>query len=368
MDLPTRSVEIILRNQSTSGAYVASPAFPSYAYCWLRDGSFIAHAMDLVGEYESSRTFHIWAGNVIERYQWKIEQLIEKRRNGEPLKETDFLHTRYTLDGMEASTDWWNFQLDGYGTWLWALAEHARLSGEQEVLDKLASSISTVTRYLLEVWRLPNYDCWEEYPEYRHSYTLASIFGGLQTMAQAQNTESEIAEQLAEIRHFVLEHGVMEGRLTKSILATEKPNRLDCVDANLLGVAIPYSLLEPDDPVMEKTVVEIERSLHSSGGGVYRYANDTYYGGGEWILLTAWLGWYYATLGKKSEAHQLLEWIEEQCDARGNLPEQVSGSLLAPNRFWEWERRWGPVASPLLWSHAMYLILYQALNGSLAEG
>jgi hypothetical protein len=27
---------------------------------------------------------------------------------------------------------------------------------------------------------------------------------------------------------------------------------------------------------------------------VRRYLGDSYYGGGNWILLTAWLGWYRA--------------------------------------------------------------------------
>ena len=39
------------------------------------------------------------------------------------------------------------------------------------------------------------------------------------------------------------------------------------------------------------------------------------------------------------------------------MPEQVSGHLLAPGSFDEWVERWGPVASPLLWSHAMFVIL-----------
>jgi len=26
---------------------------------------------------------------------------------------------------------------------------------------------------------------------------------------------------------------------------------------------------------------------------MHRYADDTYYGGGEWVLLATWLGWYY---------------------------------------------------------------------------
>ena len=45
-----------------------------------------------------------------------------------------------------------------------------------------------------------------------------------------------------------------------------------------------------------------------------------------------------------------------QATVAGDLPEQVSDHLPAA-RFIESWRRWGPVATPLLWSHAMYLTL-----------
>jgi GH15 family glucan-1,4-alpha-glucosidase len=94
---------------------------------------------------------------------------------------------------------------------------------------------------------------------------------------------------------------------------------------------------------------------------VHRYLADTYYGGGEWLLLSAWLGWYYAEQGQREKAVSLLRWIEAQADDEGNLPEQVSTHVLAPQCLATWKARWGPIASPLLWSHAMYLILRRAL-------
>jgi isomaltose glucohydrolase len=39
------------------------------------------------------------------------------------------------------------------------------------------------------------------------------------------------------------------------------------------------------------------------------------------------------------------------------MPEQVPDHLLAPSERQAWIDRWGPVAHPLLWSHAMYLRL-----------
>ena len=107
----------------------------------------------------------------------------------------------------------------------------------------------------------------------------------------------------------------------------------------------------------------VEKELHRPDGGVYRYKEDVYYGGGEWILLTAWLGWYYAKNNEPQRAQRLLDWIEACADAEGILPEQVNDHLLAPNEYQPWVKRWGPVATPLLWSHAMYLILSEELKG-----
>ena len=106
----------------------------------------------------------------------------------------------------------------------------------------------------------------------------------------------------------------------------------------------------------------MEADLHRPGGGVYRYLYDTYYGGGEWVLLGAWLGWHYAQNGQIEQAKELKHWVEAQADENGDLPEQVSDHLLAPDRFPEWHERWGLIAKPLAWSHAMYLILCEELR------
>jgi GH15 family glucan-1,4-alpha-glucosidase len=143
-----------------------------------------------------------------------------------------------------------------------------------------------------------------------------------------------------------------------------KPIPQNGVDSSLIGVALPCNVLPPDNPVMQTTMQAVEADLLRPGGGVYRYKADIYYGGGEWLLLTAWLGWYYARAGKLDEAQALKEWIESKADANGFLPEQVSDHALAPTHFEPWKKNWGPVASPLLWSHAMYILLAQSLEES----
>lgn len=346
-----RSVEVILSNQAPTGAYIASPHFPAYRYSWFRDGAFIAHAMDLVGEHDSARHFHDWAARTISRHAHRAQRAIEKARRGKPPGE-DYLHTRYILNGEEAGDEWPNFQLDGFGTWLWALAEHLRLTAGH-LPSHWQQAIHLSGSYLAALWRFPCFDLWEEHPDKIHPYTLAAIYAGLRAIGELTDDAGWLATA-NEIRHFVLEHGVRGGHLVKYVGS-------EATDASLLGVATPYHLLPPDDPITRATAARIEADLRHRAGGVHRYADDTYYGGGEWVLLAAWLGWYYVEVGERARARELLAWVEAQADEQGNLPEQVSTHLLAPDRHAEWEARWGPVAKPLLWSHAAYLILRKHL-------
>lgn len=373
MDLVQRSIEIILANQAASGAYVASPNFPTYHYCWLRDGSFIAYAVDRTGEHASARRFFEWVDRTICSYDHKVDLIEQALANGHTLSDGDFLHTRYTLDGKEGvDTGWGNFQIDGYGTWLWALAEHVAANPDPDWLRGLAPSIRITVRYLCMVWRLPNYDCWEENPEYIHPYSLGAVYGGLHSvrrlaLAAGLDLDQELADRTAdEIRNFVTRYGTAQGKLVKHIQpgdlhAEPRPLPSTGVDSSLIALGTPYGLLASDHPFLRETMGWIERDLHRPGGGVYRYREDTYFGGGEWILLAAWLGWHYARTGEPEKAAALSAWIETQADAAGNLPEQVSEHVLAPEYYPIWLERWGPVATPLLWSHAMYLVLRSEL-------
>jgi GH15 family glucan-1,4-alpha-glucosidase len=112
---------------------------------------------------------------------------------------------------------------------------------------------------------------------------------------------------------------------------------------------------------MEATVDAVRRDQLRPGGGVYRYRGDTYYGGGEWILLACSLGWYEVMRGNADAALSIREWARAQARTNGDLPEQVSEHVQSPEMVAPWVERWGPAASPLLWSHAMYLILEAAL-------
>jgi GH15 family glucan-1,4-alpha-glucosidase len=358
-DLKVKSIRLILEYQSSSGAYIASPNFPTYHYSWLRDGSFIAYSMLVSGEIDSCRKFLNWVDGTILLYQHKVEKIALKLENNHTLHAKDFLPARYTLDGMEVHDSWPVFQIDGYGTWLWCLAEYSRLTGDERLLLKFKKSIQITINYLRMVWKLPNYDCWEENGKQIHPSTLACVYGGIEGINRFLG-ENELFDLSQDIRKFILANLTKDNRFPKYIGS-------ESIDSSLLWLSVPFKVVEPEHPVMQRTVQAIEDKLLEKGG-VKRYPEDTYYGGGRWILLTCWLAWYYLKSGKNQKAGQLYEWIEMQSDARGYLPEQVRTGTNNSDFLGEWEKRWGKIANPLLWSHAMYLVLVRNLECLQSKG
>lgn len=55
------------------------------------------------------------------------------------------------------------------------------------------------------------------------------------------------------------------------------------------------------------------------------------------------------------------EKIESKADKDGNLPEQININVLNSDFYYKWIEEKGKPAKTLLWSHAMYIILKNAL-------
>jgi GH15 family glucan-1,4-alpha-glucosidase len=347
--LADRSVRVLRDGQARSGAYVASPNFDTYRYAWLRDGAFCAHAMDLAGERASSAAFHRWVAGSVEAHRGLIEAAIAGVEAGKRLPPEAFPPARYTLDGAleepEAGEEWPNFQVDGYGMWLWALAEH--LGGAAPEPD-LARTVGLVARYLATTWRLRCYSCWEELDGGEHASTLGAVVAGL-AAASTLLGDGAYAETADVVRASLTARFVVDGRFGRG---PADPR----LDGSLLWLAVPFGVLPAEHPLIGQTVAAARRDLAGPGGGIYRYLGDTYYGGGQWLLLTSSLAWHLARVGDREGAAAAQDWVRAQALANGDLPEQTTGHSQDPAMIEPWIERWGPVATPLLWSHAMYLI------------
>lgn len=355
--LAAHSIRLITGLQTPQGAYPASPTFSAYVgYSWLRDGSFIADAASVAGRVDSAGRFYDWCAGVINRRAAHIRWIVDETRSGRPPASDRMLPARFTFAGDDGDDEWWDFQLDGYGTWLWALVQHLKRHGQDAASYR--DAVALTVDYLLASWKRPCYDWWEEHAQHVHVSTLACIAAGLDAVAGADLVGPDRAGQIraatAEIRALVAERGTADGHLIKWLGST-------AVDGSLAAAIAPLQFIDAGSPVGRRTIAVLEAHL-TVDGGVHRYLGDTFFGGGQWPLLTCFLGLAHLSAGDEQRAEQLFDWAARTATADGDLPEQVSGHLIAPGMLQEWIDRWGPSSTPLLWSHAMFLKLGVALG------
>jgi len=123
----------------------------------------------------------------------------------------------------------------------------------------------------------------------------------------------------------------------------------DRLDGSLLFIGTP------------EIVERIEQSLLVDGG-VHRHLDDEYYGGGQWLLLTAMLGLAYVDHGRLVDAGRASPGSRPTRRRTAICPSSHRITSCARTGNEPWVEMWGEPPSPLLWSHAMYLRLHHALR------
>ena len=356
------SVELLASAQTDAGAIPASTVHDVYQYGWLRDGSWCAYALQRAGRKDEVAAWHHWVARTLLAHEDRFEEALAALRAG-PVDGRVMMPARFTLDGHEedpgdSEEEWPNFQTDCYGFWLWALADHVVRGGRLD--DTLTAAARLVVRYLLEAGDTPCYDCWEEHPGNVHTSSLAAVAAGLRDAGallddrKAQDYARGLVDRITGPDHTLAEAFVRFPGDTR-------------VDGSLLWIAVPFRLVDVDDPTYRNTVTRIRQELLVPGGGVRRYLGDTFYGGSEWILLAAAYGWVALASGKREVAEQMLTWVAGAATDEGHLPEQVQDHVQSPWMLAYWRRKWGSTATPLLWSHAMHVVLTKELEDDLVE-
>ena len=346
------SIDAILRNQADSGAIVASPDFAQYQFCWLRDGSFSSFALDRAGEYEASARYHSWVNDAIGGISGIIDDVIEKMLRGDDVDPSIMPPARFALDGTSVIDDWPNFQIDGYGTWLWSLGQHLIESNKSSVPNEWRSSVARAARYLATFALTPCFDVWEENGSAVHTSTLACVYGGLTTAADMlDDPDLRATARAVKIR---IHEAVMNGVYAKSSENSD-------VDASELWLFTPFHAVDIRDRAFSETVATIEDRLNLYGG-IRRYSTDVYFGSGAWPVLTASFGWHAVATGDIEKAKRCLAWVAAHFDHDGLLGEQYGGKGRDALHYDEWVQRWGNPAKDLTWSYAMYVVLMIAVD------
>ena len=249
------SVASILHNQEDNGAFVASPDFAEYRYCWLRDGSFIAYALDQVGEHHASARYHEWSNRAIGDISALIDRAIDWHREGKALHPDHMPPARFALDGSNVADDWPNFQIDGYGTWLWSLGQHLFSTGQDRVPTEWRDSVERVARYLDAFASAHALTSGKRAGPRLHTSTLACVYGGL-TAAGAMLDDKDLLTRAETVQSRGRDNAVRLGRYVKS-------SESDDVDASVLWLSTPFRVVEPGDNYFVQTVQSIEARAQS---------------------------------------------------------------------------------------------------------
>ncbi|MEM0202024.1 MAG: hypothetical protein QXR73_02510 [Candidatus Micrarchaeaceae archaeon] len=277
----------------------------------------------------------------------------------------------------------WLKQFDSIPLVLHATSEFVKAFGADSLTEPLRGSIhrniGVIADYIINVYKCPCADVWEQNPHMLHSYDIGAAYAGLDSVLylsselgigiDADKINREIYGS-AGIINFMNEFFVKDGVLRKyrgefSIDVAENPK----VDASAY---LLFALFDPEHSLVNEDVysktMEALRENHifrsQDGKRIYespfpkRYEGDRYFGGSGWILLGAAEAYLNTKNGNNPRADYILESIEKLVPKSGfSLPEQdpMDEGLLNPYREGESDAIGKKPAMDLIWSAAEYI-------------
>ncbi len=367
-NLYKHSLAIIRAHTDNRGGIIASSdseilnqGRDAYVYVWPRDAALAAHALDRAGYFDATQEFFSF-----------MTKLIEK---------DGYLMHKYRVDGALGSSwhPWmWNgspelpIQEDETAIVLYTLMKHYERAKDIEFIEEIYNPFVEVAADFLSGFiekdtGLPtaSYDLWEE-KFGTSTYTTAAVYGALMAAAELsallgkRENAGKYRDRAYSVKQALVTH-LYDADL-KSFVKLVRHERTGLVidktiDLSSLRGILFFGVLDPFDKRVEQTALRVESDLRVGGsiGGYMRYAEDRYYrcspdaSPNPWCITTLWVAQYYISIAKSSKdlqrAYRLLEWVDARAGESGMLPEQVNpqtGAHLS--------------ASPLVWSHAEYVI------------
>jgi len=314
------------------GGIVAAPSLdPDYRYVWSRDGTYVAYALDRCGYHDDAAGFYRWC------------QEVQEPDGG--------WFQRYHVEKTPGPS--WGEQEDQCATILWGIGQHYTLTKDDVFLTTSWPTIEKGVDHLLrnrdkETGLVgPSFDLWEEKSAV-HTYTNAAAFAALRESSilartlgyddrsvswnsESKSLQNAIARNLWDDK---------QGRFLKSL----KPHD-SSIDTALLGLTYPFCVFEDDDPRIVNTSRQIEGAFKFASEGLGRYQGDVYQGGNPWFITTLWMALYRCQQQNYSKAKPLIDWCASHVDELHLFAEQVHRENGEPIS-----------ASPLAWSHAMFIL------------
>jgi len=367
-----RSLLVIRAHTDNRGGIIASSdtdmlhhGRDTYSYVWPRDGALVAHALDVAGYTDVTQRFFSFIATCQEPQ--------------------GYLMHKYLSDGSLGSS--WHpwlqqgeaflpIQEDETATVLVMLWRHYEINRDLEFVETLYNNfIEPAAQFLAEYIEpttgLPqaSFDLWEE--KYGTStYTAASVYGGLMASArfasllgkdQDARTYQVIAQRVQQAIGDIL-YDQDTKTFVKHVRHTEDGLKYDTtIDMSSVHGVIFFDVFDIDDERVTAAVATTRQALRVAGDsqGYVRYQNDTYYTLQEagspnpWIITMLWMAQYLikraVTVADLAEPLELLEWTVSHATESGTLAEQMHPHT-----------REHLSTSPLVWSHAEYVLTVDA--------
>lgn len=345
----------------------------TYSYVWPRDASIIANALDESGYVDAAQRYFTFMA--------------------ECLEPGGYLMHKYRPDGVLGSS--WHpwlqegepqlpIQEDETATTIVMLWRHYERNRDIEFIENLYNRfIEPAARFMVEYIEpttgLPraSYDLWEE--RYGTStYTACSTYGALMACSRFatilgkeddSRTYQAVAERMQRaIGEFLFDEKL--GTFVKLVRHREGGNlEYDrTVDTSSFYGPIFFDVFDIDDERLTRAHATTAAQLEVTAGsrGFMRYERDGYYrmrdaeSPNPWVITTLWVAQYHIKRARSAEdlayPLELMEWTASHATPGGVLAEQMHPTT-----------REHLSTSPLVWSHAEYVLTVNAYLTKRAE-
>ncbi len=381
IDFYKRSLLILKTQIDHGGAIIAANdsdvserATDNYSYLWMRDGSFVANALDRAGYPEITRSYFQFCVRVVHENGYFLQKYNPDGTLGSSW------HPRWD---NHRKVDMVPIQEDETALVLWSLWKNFEKYHDIDLIRELYHKLVVPCADFMAGFRdpvtklpKPSWNLWEDRRGV-HTFTCATVVAGLRAAANlarlfADDEEAEGYEKAAgEIVAAMAERLYYPslGRFVRSLQANGDDSLTPdpTVDASLFGVFY-FDCFDVNDEMVAGTMKAIDANLRNRTeiGGIARFENDGYMRmsndvtGNSWFICTLWMADYYiakaTTLDELAPALEVLGWTADLALPSGVLAEQLdplTGEALS--------------VSPLTWSHSTFVATLQSYLKKLSE-
>lgn len=317
-----------------------------YSYCWMRDSIFINAALEICKMEDTVDKFYNCFAKKTQSINGSWEQ-------------------RFYTDGKLAPS--WGYQIDETASYVYGVWHHFEKTRDIafliDNLSALEKAIDCIESYLNNRNTVQkSYDLWEE-REGLHCYSLACICCAFKCMEAIYKRidnctidEEKHVLQIEKCQKLALETKNLIYELFFDDEYIKRNNLDDALDISILGLCVPFDVIDAEDEKLKNTVNLFEEKLKNQFGGIMRYENDGYSNDNAWPIATLWLSLYYIKIGNLEKAKEYFDFVVETSCKHGYLAEQICGNTNKP----AWVIGLG-------WSHAMFILVLEKLYGKVIE-